>query len=470
MSSGRRDGPAMPDDDIRDAHLRAALHHAPDAQLAPPAAVSAAILREARAAAPPQRTGAAGAGAGASASAADGKGPWQALQRGAARAWAALSHPPLAAGLASVMLASVVGLMWWDRPFDTAGDPVLPSAPTAMQAPARPAGPPSTATAATPTGPAAQATPSLEAEKPTRETSRAKAAPAPARAPLPTASPVPEPALTPAPAPQPSPAQPPAQSPAQSPPASPAPIPAPTPIPPPALPPAAKPAPPPAAAAAPAAAATEERLREAGSAEAAGTARAARLAARDEVLRRATASGTAPVVGEGAMPGNAAAQAAGSKADRAPTAADALAFGLSANIAIAPHRAASLATLSAQLSSEAPRWTWQRSAGPARPVNAELLAWLDAASRASPAAAQAGRLASGGAAGSEADAAASGPVADALPPIALVLLRDGAPQHTLELRGGVLRWQAAPAAGSRSLPLGSADAARLHRALDAATR
>lgn len=87
------------DDEPVDAHLRAALRHAPDAQALPPAAVSAAILSQARAASRP------GTAARTSPS-------FLARLR---QACLALSQPALSAGLASVMVAGVVGLMWWDR-------------------------------------------------------------------------------------------------------------------------------------------------------------------------------------------------------------------------------------------------------------------------------------------------------------------------------------------------------------------
>jgi len=83
----------------RDAWLRAALRHAPDAELGAPPALSAAILRQ----------------AGARATAGPGS-AWQRL----VDAWSWLARPPVAAGFASVMVATVVGLMWWDRPLEEA--------------------------------------------------------------------------------------------------------------------------------------------------------------------------------------------------------------------------------------------------------------------------------------------------------------------------------------------------------------
>ena len=90
------------EDTERDAWLGEALRHAPDAQAAPPSALSDAILRQARAATP-----AAGAPAKAPA-----RNPW-------AAAWGWLARPPVAAGLASVMVATLIGMVWWDQPMDS---------------------------------------------------------------------------------------------------------------------------------------------------------------------------------------------------------------------------------------------------------------------------------------------------------------------------------------------------------------
>ncbi len=96
------------DDPERDAWLRAALAHAPDADIAAPPALSAAILRGAahppRAAAP-------------------------ALGQRLLDAWSWLARPPVAAAFASVMLATVVGVMWWGRPIDEA----MPRPPAALR-------------------------------------------------------------------------------------------------------------------------------------------------------------------------------------------------------------------------------------------------------------------------------------------------------------------------------------------------
>lgn len=114
----------------RDDWLRAALRHAPDANAAPPPAVSETILRAARAQA--------SAGAPARASAA--RPPMlQALRD----VWAWLARPPVAAGFATVMVATVVTLMWWDRPLEEAlpprEGPSIAQAPVPAAAPAAPA-------------------------------------------------------------------------------------------------------------------------------------------------------------------------------------------------------------------------------------------------------------------------------------------------------------------------------------------
>ena len=102
----------------RDAWLHHALRHAPDAELDAPAAISDAILREARSAV---RSGAGERSRGATAphrvgAAQVGR---TSRRRGLARLadlWAALARPPVAASMASLILATLVGMLWWDRP------------------------------------------------------------------------------------------------------------------------------------------------------------------------------------------------------------------------------------------------------------------------------------------------------------------------------------------------------------------
>jgi hypothetical protein len=123
--------PQQPDAE-RDAWLREALRHAPDADLAPPAALSQRILREAqlklrRAAAEPPRS------------------TWT-------RLWIWSARPAVGAGLASVMLAGVIAGMWWDRPMQE-NSPRATSEPPRAEA----ASPPGEErTAAAPAAPPAQ--------------------------------------------------------------------------------------------------------------------------------------------------------------------------------------------------------------------------------------------------------------------------------------------------------------------------
>lgn len=134
-------------DEQRDAYLREALRHAPDAQLQPPSGLSAFILNEARAKArdgtpaarPPRGLGAA--------------------------VWAWLARPSVAAGFAGVMAATLVGLMWWDQPMD----PALPRRPepaaATAPAPVAPAAPPSVVTTPAPVAAAPAVPPAPPAQE-----------------------------------------------------------------------------------------------------------------------------------------------------------------------------------------------------------------------------------------------------------------------------------------------------------------
>lgn len=153
-----------------DAWLREALRHAPDADAAPPPALSDVILRQARAAA-----------------AIDPVPAWPASPSLGARiaaAWAWLGRPPVAAGFASVMVAGVVGLMWWDRPLEESLPPRGAALPAA--APAAPPSPAATTVQATPTPapatepPAATAPAEASPQAPQlRDTERRTSPPAP---------------------------------------------------------------------------------------------------------------------------------------------------------------------------------------------------------------------------------------------------------------------------------------------------
>lgn len=101
-------------DEARDAHLREALRHAPDARLQAPPALGEFILKEARAKARDPK-------------------PVDTPTTGWARhVWDWLARPAVATGFAGVMAATLVGLMWWDQPMDEA----LPRSPVPAAAPA----------------------------------------------------------------------------------------------------------------------------------------------------------------------------------------------------------------------------------------------------------------------------------------------------------------------------------------------
>ena len=103
-----------------DAWLHQALRHAPDTGAAPPAALAAAILAEARASV-----------------AGRGMAPPRLADRPMARFWSWLARPPVAAGFAGVMAATLIGLMWWDRPLDA----TTPLPATSIATPANGQGP-----------------------------------------------------------------------------------------------------------------------------------------------------------------------------------------------------------------------------------------------------------------------------------------------------------------------------------------
>lgn len=113
----RSDGGDAP----RDPWLAQALRHAPDARAAPPPELSARILREARAAEVPMAAPTADTPRAAPFAQAA-RWPWLRA------AWEALARPSVAAGFASVLLATVVGVMWRDRLLDEALPRPEPSA------------------------------------------------------------------------------------------------------------------------------------------------------------------------------------------------------------------------------------------------------------------------------------------------------------------------------------------------------
>ncbi len=95
--------PGREDDAERDAWLRAALRNAPDADVPVPDALTEAILREAQA-----RTKRSPSVAGAAPA------RW-------VRVWRALASPSAGAAFATVVVATTVGLLWWDRPLPEQG-------------------------------------------------------------------------------------------------------------------------------------------------------------------------------------------------------------------------------------------------------------------------------------------------------------------------------------------------------------
>lgn len=151
-------------DEERDAHLRQALRHAPDAQLKPPPALSELILKEARA------------------KARDASAPARAPRHPLLGIWDWLARPSVATGFAGVMVATLIGLMWWDQPMDEA----MPRPPAPAGAPAAPPAP---------VAPASPAAPITEVTRPAPATDPARAQQrksAPAAKPAPAAAPAPE--------------------------------------------------------------------------------------------------------------------------------------------------------------------------------------------------------------------------------------------------------------------------------------
>ncbi|ABM93066.1 hypothetical protein [Methylibium petroleiphilum] len=98
--------PAGDDDVARDAHLRAALRHAPDRDARPPAELSRRILDAARVA----------SGSAPKKAARPAAAPWARVRDGFASCTAWLRHPGATAAFASLMLATVIGVMWRDGP------------------------------------------------------------------------------------------------------------------------------------------------------------------------------------------------------------------------------------------------------------------------------------------------------------------------------------------------------------------
>ena len=153
------DSSALPKgaDAERDAWLSQALRHAPDADVAPPSALSELILREAQAKARPA----------APAATRPRLSFWS-------RVWVWTAQPSVGAGLASVMVAGLIGMLMWDRPEEAnspRSQPTIAAAPVAEEA-----RPPAPAAAAD----AKVADASQPAAPPTAREEFAKRSPAPA--------------------------------------------------------------------------------------------------------------------------------------------------------------------------------------------------------------------------------------------------------------------------------------------------
>jgi len=465
----------------RDAWLREALRHAPDASASAPSGVRDAILRQAR-----QAT------AGAATTGRDTR-PGPRLSW-----WSWLMQPSVAAGFASVMVATLVGVMWWGRPID---EPLreanLPDAPTRAAAPAMaPApsdAPAAPATAAAPAVPAAAdrpAAPTVPAATPPSLPPRAQA----------SAQPVPPPGavrpkattpdqraarreehaaeeraaekdrrsarmmaeestrrealasdvarVSPAPAP-PAPMSPPQVSPA------------------PALP----------ATAGVTAAAPAERQRVDESADGPRSASRAASALADSATNTATDSAThttADMPSAKAAPPSFPAQpgaerspaAARAQAPARDTGAGAAPGAAVANLSRAPHAATELAAgpaptanpvvhLRSAVAGAPGAWSWQRDGGPELPMNDAVQAWLGRLDDATRSRWQAGPAGAGSAGQT------------------LRLLRDGRLHTTLHVEAGAVRLEAAAQAGAASVPrapLPAAAVEALATALEGATR
>lgn len=121
------------DDDLpRDAWLREALRHAPDAEATPPPKLNETILRMGRAAVAPREERKPVSVQHASPSLPSGTVAAGGITDTLAALWAWLARPPVAAGLAVVFLSTVVGVMWMGRPAEE------PSAPREEMAAATP--------------------------------------------------------------------------------------------------------------------------------------------------------------------------------------------------------------------------------------------------------------------------------------------------------------------------------------------
>lgn len=175
------------DDLPRDAWLREALRHAPDAEASPPPKLNETILRMGRAAVAPRAERKPSPAVTLPSAPASG-GFGQTLSAW----WSWLARPPVAAGFAGLMVATVVGVMWWDRPLEEALPPREGTSVAAAPSPAPSAtATPAEATAPTPAGlpdAAKRAAAPVLAEADLAKLKSAPAAPATAAAPAPAAA------------------------------------------------------------------------------------------------------------------------------------------------------------------------------------------------------------------------------------------------------------------------------------------
>jgi hypothetical protein len=393
-------------DDAPDAYLQRALRHAPDADVVAPPRVSAAILREAR-------------GAAAQATPAPRRAahdPLGEVLRALGDAWSWLARPRAAGALASVMVATLAGVLWWNTPPDPDVERFAGAAPTEAPAGAEATPRDAAARAAAQAAAEAAAAPSVAAAPPpaqeaVREQRVGAAARSDGRAAAQAPRAPPPAAAADADAAAPVQAAPPATAPALAKAAPQAAAPAPAPAPAPAA--AAEPAPT-SALAVPPAAALERSI--------APPRPAAPAPEGDRLRSMARVEPRAAVAGPNAPAG-------------------------------------ALARLREQIAAQPQRWSWRWSDAPARPADAALQAWLARLDAAASAEATAEVTAE---ATAERAAEIAADRADAA--ITLELLRDGAPHSTLQLGTASVRFGGAGGAPLR-LVLRAEAAAELKAAL-----
>ena len=423
-------------DSEHDAWLHEALRHAPDAQVAPPASVSELILREAQAKA---RSAAAPVPA--------------PPESGFAAFWAWLARPSVAAGAAGVMVATLAGVMWWDRPFDDVRNEPIPATAPAPEDKAAETSPPiiaDTMKSKTP-GPViapAAGPPEQAAAQPEQAAKRAAGS---AKEAARDAPPPPRPATTAPPKleaaaqARPFPATPTDRTPtggtaaaadsprdvavakSMAPPPAPAIVaaapPAPSPAPAPAM-----AAPPPATlSVSPAAAPALQRERAEAASLSGGIVAQRADSATSADARTAPAAAAAPRLTE-APSSQFSRQAAGNAELRK-----------SANALGNAAPPSNIATLRQALAAEPRRWTWQRGGASPQPVNPRLRNWLAQADSAAGTGWHRAPLATPG--GEQRDALASSASRE------LRLLRDGKLVATLRLDGSMLRWESSATDG-----------------------